>query len=46
MKDKTVQVRLELEIYDKAKCLAIEGNVSMWIRLLIKKEIEKKESEA
>ena len=46
MKDKTVQVRLELEIYDKAKRLAIEGNVSMWIRLLIKKEIEKKESEA
>ena len=45
-KDKTLQIRLELDLHDKAKKLAPEGNVSMWIRLLIKKEIEKKESEA
>ena len=42
MKDAKLQVRLEPSLYEAAKKLAPEGNISMWIRLLIKKEVEKK----
>ena len=45
-KSESIALRLDVSTLESIKKLAPEGNVSMWIRLLIKKEIEKKESEA
>jgi hypothetical protein len=42
MKEKVVGVRLDEETLKEAKKLAPEGNISMWIRSLIRKEIENK----
>lgn len=33
-------LRLDSETIEKIKALAVEGNVSQWIRLLIQKELE------
>jgi hypothetical protein len=43
MKSELIALRLDAETLAKIKALAIEGNVSQWIRLLIKKEIERSE---
>ena len=40
----TFAIRLEPELIEKIKQLAPEGNVSLWIRTLIKKELETKEN--
>ena len=46
MKDIRIGIRLDVETHEQAKRLAPEGNISMWIRSLIRKELEaKKESE-
>ena len=37
-----VPVRLEKSDFDRIKEIAIEGNVSQWIRLLIRRELELK----
>lgn len=45
MKNTLLAVRLEKELLEGAKKVAPEGNVSMWIRMLIRKEIEKYDKE-
>ena len=40
MKDKRIALRLDDETYTACQQLAPEKNLSMWLRLLIKKEIE------
>ena len=41
-KDIRIGIRLDAETHDAIKKLAPEGNISMWIRSLIRKEMEKK----
>jgi hypothetical protein len=43
MKKEIYALRLEPETVEQIKKVAVEGNVSQWIRLLIKKELEKGE---
>lgn len=44
MAKKSVAVKLDQEVYKKIVEVAIEGNVSMWIRLLVMKEFERLEN--
>lgn len=41
MKDKQINIRVDKETYQILKELAPEHNVSFFVRLLIKKEIDK-----
>jgi hypothetical protein len=41
MRKRAVSLKLEAKHVDKIETMAVEGNVSQWIRLLIKKELEK-----
>ena len=41
----SIALRIEKEYADKIEKLAFEGNVSQWIRLLIKRELERIEKE-
>ena len=43
MKDKRIALRLDDSTHDKIKSIAPEGRVSMWIRMLIEKELNKLE---
>lgn len=45
-KSELIAIRLDTETLEKIKAVAVEGNVSQWIRMLIKKELEKKEADA
>jgi hypothetical protein len=40
MKSKHIDIRIDEETFTVAKALSPEGNISMWIRGLIRKEIE------
>ena len=39
MKDVRIGIRLDEETHEACKTLAPEGNISMWIRALIRKEL-------
>lgn len=45
MKNFNICLRIDGESYELAKKIANEGNVSMWIRGLIRQEIEKVKKE-
>lgn len=45
MKERMISIRLEPEVYELIKGIAIEGNVSLWIRQLIDKELKKNRSD-
>lgn len=41
MKDKRIALRLDDAVHDKIKAISPEGRVSMWIRMLIERELKK-----
>ena len=46
MKSDRIQIRLDDTTREEILKVAPEGNISMWIRLLIKKEIDRIQKEA
>jgi hypothetical protein len=44
MRKVVTHITLEPELLEKAKQIAPEGNLSMWVRMLIREAIEKAET--